>query len=44
MRVLLDTNIILDEILRRDPFSTDADALFQQIRTEKIIVYVTATS
>ena len=44
MRVLLDPNIILDEVLRREPFYTDADALFQQTRTGKIIGYVTATS
>ncbi len=30
-RVLLDTNIILDVLLDREPFVTDAQALFEAI-------------
>lgn len=32
MRVLIDTNIILDFLLQREPFSQDAELLFQAIR------------
>lgn len=44
MRVLLDTNIILDYLLEREPFVRDADALIQTIRTGQIQGYVTATT
>jgi hypothetical protein len=42
MRILLDTNIILDSLLARMPFFEDADRLFQGIRSGQIIGYVTA--
>lgn len=44
MRVLLDTNIVLDYLLEREPFVGDADALIQTIRTGQIQGYVTATT
>lgn len=44
MRILLDTNIILDSLLARMPFFEDADRLFQGIRSGQIIGYVTATT
>lgn len=44
MRVLVDTNIILDFLLEREPFLMDADALFQSISSGQIEGYVTATT
>ncbi|MCU0518971.1 MAG: PIN domain-containing protein [Oscillatoria sp. Prado101] len=44
MRVLLDTNIILDALLQREPFVRDAKALFEAIESQRVIGYVTATT
>lgn len=44
MKVLLDTNIILDYFLERDPFMNDAEALFTQIEAKQIEGYITATT
>ena len=44
MRVLVDTNIILDFLLEREPFLHDAEALFQKIAAGQIIGYATATT
>lgn len=44
MRVLLDTNIILDYLLEREPFLADADALILSIRSCQIQGYITATT
>lgn len=44
MRVLIDTNIILDFLLQREPFFQDAELLFQAIDEGKVIGYVTATT
>jgi predicted nucleic acid-binding protein len=44
MRVLLDTNIILDFLLAREPFFSDADALMQSIISGQIQGFVTATT
>lgn len=44
MRVLLDTNIVLDYLLEREPFLQDAEALFQAIGSEQVVGYVTATT
>jgi predicted nucleic acid-binding protein len=44
MRVLIDTNIVLDFLLQREPFSQDAELLFQAISAGQIIGYVTATT
>lgn len=44
MRVLVDTNVILDFLIVREPFVEDADALFEAIRTQEITGYVTATT
>lgn len=44
MRVLLDTNIVLDFLLEREPFLMDADALFQTIRSGRVEGYITATT
>lgn len=37
MRVLVDTNIVLDFLLQREPFSQDADLLFQAIDSGQVI-------
>lgn len=44
MRVLIDTNIILDFLLQREPFFQNADLLFQIIDSGRIVGYVTATT
>ena len=44
MKVLVDTNIVLDFLLQREPFFQDAELLFAAIDDEKIVGYVTATT
>ncbi len=44
MRVLIDTNIVLDFLLQRSPFFQDAELLFQAIDAGQLIGYVTATT
>ncbi|MFZ1027479.1 MAG: PIN domain-containing protein [Limnoraphis robusta] len=44
MKVLLDTNIILDQLLEREPFYIESNALFDEIRLKRVIGYVTATT
>ncbi|MEM9091706.1 MAG: PIN domain-containing protein [Cyanobacteria bacterium P01_F01_bin.53] len=44
MRVLIDTNIILDFLLEREPFFQDAERLFQAIALESVTGYMTATT
>lgn len=44
MRVLVDTNILLDDFLEREPFVEDAAALMEAIESERIVGYVTATT
>lgn len=44
MRVLVDTNIVLDFLLQREPFFQDAEMLFQAIDVGEIVGYVTATT
>lgn len=44
MRVLVDTNIVLDGLLEREPFVRDAKALIEAIEVEQIEGYVTATT
>ncbi|GCL37891.1 MULTISPECIES: PIN domain-containing protein [Sphaerospermopsis] len=44
MRVLVDTNIVLDFLLQREPFSQDAELLFQAIDSGQVVGYVTATT
>lgn len=40
--VLLDTNIILDSLLERQPFADDAEAIWQLCEDMKIVGYVSA--
>lgn len=44
MKLLIDTNIILDFLLQREPFFQNADLLFQAIDSGQIVGYVTATT
>jgi predicted nucleic acid-binding protein len=44
VRVLVDTNVILDFLLEREPFFHDVEALFQEIASGQIIGYATATT
>ncbi len=44
MRVLIDTNIVLDFLLQREPFFQDVDLLFQAIDTGAVVGYITATT
>jgi predicted nucleic acid-binding protein len=44
VRVLIDTNIVLDFLLQRNPFVQDAELIFQAMDCGQIIGYVTATT
>lgn len=44
MRILVDTNIVLDIFLNRQPFAEDATALLRAIATDQVIGYVSAPS
>lgn len=44
MRVLVDTNVVLDYLLEREPFVVDAEALFGAIESQLIAGYITATT
>ena len=44
MRVLVDTNIVQDALLEREPFVSDARALLEASRSQQIQGYVTATT
>jgi predicted nucleic acid-binding protein len=44
MKVLVDTNVLLDFLLEREPFKKDAEDLFTAIDSGQIIGYVTATT
>jgi len=44
VRVLVDTNIMLDAVLYREPFATEAMTLLQEIESKQVYGYVTATT
>jgi predicted nucleic acid-binding protein len=44
LRVLLDTNIILDFFLEREPFFQDASTLFDAIASSQLEGFITASS
>ncbi len=44
MKVLFDTNVILDLLLDRQPFSTDAIQLVQMVEMSLLIGYLSATT
>jgi predicted nucleic acid-binding protein len=44
VKVLLDTNIVLDFLLQREPFFQDAELLFQAISSDRVVGYIAATT
>ena len=44
MRILLDTNVVLDVLLKRDPWQADASAIWLAIDGGSITAYLTASS
>ncbi|MCU0552510.1 MAG: PIN domain-containing protein [Leptolyngbya sp. Prado105] len=44
MRILFDTNILLDAILRREPFTADAAFLIRAVGADQIKGFVSATT
>jgi predicted nucleic acid-binding protein len=44
VRVLIETNILLDFLLQREPFFQDAELLFEAIDNSRVIGYITATT
>ena len=44
MKVLLDTNVVLDAIANREPFRLDAQSIINQILDNKLEGYITANS
>jgi len=44
LRILFDTNVILDVLLDREPFSSTAAKLFSKVETGEITGYVCATT
>lgn len=44
MKVLIDTNIVLDLLLEREPFVESALSLFEQIEQGKLTGYIAATT
>ena len=44
MKILIDTNVVLDFLLQRDPFFQEAERLFQAISQNRVSGYVTATT
>lgn len=44
MKILIDTNVVLDFLLQREPFFQDAERLFQAISNGQVVGYVTATT
>ena len=41
MRILLDTNIVLDKLAAREPFKGDADRIFNLIGNNELTGYIT---
>ena len=44
MNILLDTNVILDTFLGREPHNNHSDAIFELIADNKIFGYVSTSS
>lgn len=44
MRILIDTNVIIDFLQRRQPFAQDAKKLFDALANQLIEGYITASS
>ena len=44
MRVLLDTNIVIDSFFAREPYNEDSDMIFDLVADKIIAGYITASS
>ncbi len=44
MQILIDTNVVLDFLLDREPFIEDAEILFQRIDADQIDGFIAATT
>ena len=44
MKILLDTNIILDLLLNREPFSNEAVEIFSLVESKKVEAFLCATT
>jgi predicted nucleic acid-binding protein len=44
VKILIDTNIVLDFLLQREPFFQNADLLFRAIDSGHVVGYITATT
>lgn len=44
IHALLDTNVVIDALLERPPWSSDAKPLWQAHREKQLVAYVTATT
>jgi predicted nucleic acid-binding protein len=44
MRVLFDTNVVLDVLLRREPWVVEAQALWQAVDDGRIVGYIPAVA
>jgi predicted nucleic acid-binding protein len=44
VRVLIDTNIVLDLLLEREPFVESATLLFEKIEQGELVGYIAATT
>ena len=44
MRVLVDTNVVLDVLLKRDPWAASASAMWKAIDDGQLVGYITASA
>ena len=44
MKILIDTNIVLDMLLEREPFANDSAKIFELAENEKVEAFLTANS
>lgn len=44
MKILIDTNVVLDLLIEREPFATSAISLFEQIERGNLAGYIAATT
>jgi predicted nucleic acid-binding protein len=44
MRILLDTNVVLDVLLKREPWQADASALWQAVDGGQLTAYIPASA
>ena len=44
MKILFDTNIVLDLLLNREPFAEHAQSLFEKVESGKVDGYIAATT